>query len=404
MSAGCLHMSIGTGPPETLSLSAEARLVKAAVLYADQITLYSLPASMLSLTSGDLELSTDEKISLLSSVAPYIHSRQAAKKDQANLRKLRSRLRQKHMTWSDRRSLNTLLAGIDQGWEAIKAKMGEIARSAGFESLDPAMSAGILKLHTFGGASDADVAIRFITDCMAISSRSQRMQGDIKALEMRTGEQIQEYVQCVLDAVSDNATFPVFDLTTAELVRAAVDESRISPSGQDQRRSLHSGLATKLLLDLPLFDQAPLLDVIDIRKELERPLVRFRAAVMRYSETIHGASWDEAFAEEAEVVFTKEVRPAILDLEDEIKSNRLLRRILRAGIDRPLALPAGSALGIAISKLDGVSDSLALSLSLAGGAAALIAQAVSDWRAHREESERNALFFYYGARKRISRE
>ena len=47
-----LHISIGTSPTGKIDLRQELRLVKAALLYADRVRLYSLTASMMQMVSG----------------------------------------------------------------------------------------------------------------------------------------------------------------------------------------------------------------------------------------------------------------------------------------------------------------------------------------------------------------
>ena len=79
-----------------------------------------------------------------------------------------------------------------------------------------------------------------------------------------------------------------------------------------------------MLQRLPLFDDATVHEVIDIRRELERPLVRFRSAVMTYAESIKSASWDEDFSVEAELVFRQHIEPAVLEIEDSVRSSSSL--------------------------------------------------------------------------------
>jgi hypothetical protein len=101
-------------------------------------------------------------------------------------------------------------------------------------------------------------------------------------------------------------------------------------------------LAGHLLARLPSFEQASIDEIIDIRTELDNPLTRFRGAVIKFSDQIRSASWDQDFTSDAETVFHKEVKPSVLEIEEAIKSNRYLDSLLRKFVDKPLVLPLHS--------------------------------------------------------------
>jgi hypothetical protein len=96
----------------------------------------------------------------------------------------------------------------------------------------------------------------------------------------------------------------------------------ISESGL--HRSKEVALAAHWLRRLPLFPQASIREVLDIRRELEKPLLRFRGAMIGFSEKIQDAPWDKDFSVEAERVFVQDVTPAILNLEEEVQSNNFM--------------------------------------------------------------------------------
>ncbi len=66
---------------------------------------------------------------------------------------------------------------------------------------------------------------------------------------------------------------------------------------------------------------------LDIRQELERPLTRFRSAMIKFSSEIKSASWDLDFVSDADQVFRREVAPTILDIEEEISSSTIVLAI-----------------------------------------------------------------------------
>ena len=62
-------------------------------------------------------------------------------------------------------------------------------------------------------------------------------------------------------------------------------------------------------------------EILSIRRELEGPLIRFRAAVTRFSDGMRAAGWDPEFVNEAEDVFVREVEPAVQEIEDTVRDS-----------------------------------------------------------------------------------
>ena len=143
---------------------------------------------------------------------------------------------------------------------------------------------------------------------------------------------IKEYIDVMSQAVAQGKSYPLLDDLTGNLIRAAIAEGKLEVPDVAVKRGRNVGLMSDLFGRLPLFDQASVQEVLDIRRGLERPLVRFRSAVSTYSDTISSAQWDSAFPIEAEKVFLTEVQPAVLDIEDAIKTNRYLFELVVAGM------------------------------------------------------------------------
>ncbi len=83
------------------------------------------------------------------------------------------------------------------------------------------------------------------------------------------------------------------------------------------------------------------LEVKDIRRELERPLVRFRGAVAGFSDEMRAPSWDPEFVGDVEAVLVREVEPAVLEIEEMVRENRFLAQ-LAPRMTRPQDWAAGA--------------------------------------------------------------
>jgi hypothetical protein len=82
-------------------------------------------------------------------------------------------------------------------------------------------------------------------------------------------------------------------------------------------------LAVDILSGLPHFGAATLAEIIDIRRELEKPLKRFRKAMLGYSDRIACAPWEEAFNAETDRIFIRKIEPAVLELEEAAEMENL---------------------------------------------------------------------------------
>ena len=208
---------------------------------------------------------------------------------------------------------------------------------------------------------------------------------------------IKEYIDVMSQAVAQGKSYPLLDHLTGDLIRAAIAEGKLEVPDVAVKRERDVGLMSDLFGRLPLFDQASVQEVLDIRRGLERPLVRFRSAVSTYSDTISSAQWDSAFPIEAEKVFLTEVQPAVLDIEDAIKTNRYLFELVSRYASKPEAFTI-PVLALFMAQYASFPEIV----SLAMGATAVMAQAADvfrEWKEKQREIEKNQLFFYYKAER-----
>ena len=175
---------------------------------------------------------------------------------------------------------------------------------------------------------------------------------------------------------------------------------KVSESGV--ARVKHAGLASHLLRRLPLFEAAPVDEILDIRRELERPLVRFRGAAARFDDGMRAAGREaEEFVGDAEEVFVQEVEPAVSEIEEAVRDNRFLARLV-PGMTEPPHWAAGGALGMAAYNLASLPELASLAVGGGIGLAVGARRAYLDWRESQREVEKKELFFYYEAGQRLA--
>ena len=95
--------------------------------------------------------------------------------------------------------------------------------------------------------------------------------------------------------------------TAQEAAEVVVYPRRLPARGRVSPR----GRLLGLLRRLPLFEDAPVDEILSIRRELDGSLIRFRDAVARFSDGMRAAGWDPEFVDDAEDVFVREVEPAV---------------------------------------------------------------------------------------------
>lgn len=357
------HITVGTAPHSGsgLSLESDLRLLKAAVLYADKVRFCSMASSFLITLLQIGEISGEDLLKVFANVSPEIATglelyQQLKRKKRRNRKELIALKKVKH-------TLDTQLT-------ITKEKFENLAIESGIEHLAAAIKTGIVEVQLFEGADSDSLT--------------------------------QQYFDSVSDVVLSGKTYPLFDDLTGDLVSSAIKDGTIKPHKISLNRAKQVGLSSNLLQRLPLFDDAPMNEIIDIRRELAQPLRRFRAAIITFSRDVESAAWDAEFRQEAEQVFREHVEPAVLDLEAACQSNKLLRSLIPSIVDKPIIPAVTSGLGLLLAEASHLPDIVTAGLGLTAGGAAVVYRTVEDWRNKNREIEGNHLYFYYKAGKLLA--
>lgn len=118
---------------------------------------------------------------------------------------------------------------------------------------------------------------------------------------------------------------------------------------------------------------------------------------MKYSEKIRSASWDKDFRFEAEDLFRRDVEPAILDIEDAVKSNSYLATLtVRKLIEKPLILASGT-IAFFVAQQWALPPITTVALGASVGITTALFDACKERQRQQQAVEQNQLFFYYRA-------
>lgn len=370
------HITIGSHPSSELSVKNDMRLIKASLLYADKAKLCSLTSSMLLTVLSYGLLNTKQRTDFVESLLPIMaQNKENSAQILYALEFLKSLERKKRLNKTELLLKMQYSSQMRRTIKGIEDSLSEMLENAGIQNLLNAINSGLLEIQPLNISSEK-------------GEENQQI--------------VEEFFNVLSQAVSDENTYPLFDDQTGDLVRLAVKEGKIQVSDSGIARGKHSALAANLLERLPLFEEAEIDEILDIRRELDRPLKRFRSAIIKFSEGIKNASWDEEFSHDAEVVFIREIEPAILDIEDAIRSNNYLVNLARKIIDKPLTLTTGSALGLLMSPLSELPALVTTSLGIGTSAGLIAFDAYKEWKQNNLKTEQNNLFFYYKAKENLS--
>lgn len=407
------HISVTTGLEDAgdpsvlggLSLDHDLRLVKAALLYADDVTLYS-PAASLALSVAHVKhLRVLEQIEVLEYLIPYIVtdlSDRAGLYEALRLYKIAKR--ERHPGVEASRYMQLLDGALN--WDGIVATAEQQARESKVTEITRAIGSKRLHVHDFlrkNSLSKAEAAARLISHAAPDANSAERSQwGD---------DFIDEYTSVLTTSVSGGMTYPLFDAQSGNLLSLGISEGKFVVSDSGLVRGRHSALAADLLDRLPLFEQASVSEILDIRKELAKPLIRFRRAITSFSATVKAAPWDEDFVTEADVIFHRDVDPVVQEIEELVQNNRYLMQLIRK-----IGLPVG-ALTAVMSRIADLPEIIAQATNnpasahiLSSGAlgaglttaGATALKAAWDTYDKGQEIRQQELFFYYRAKKKLS--
>lgn len=374
----CFNFTIAVSPESAISLDREMKYIKSALLYADSIKLISPVARVFfELTDETYKRSEKLALELIDKVLPFIKVvdvnlyNQYINNVSPELKGIIYNKRYKNAPMvyklQMRDVLNKFTRDIDQ------------------------------KFHDMLGQD--------VCDDISLLVRSNRVSLDtFESSFDDIDNYVMEYFEKLKNSISNS--YPLFDEQSNNLMGTAIREGIINISDVDKFKVGYAGFTDRLLLKLPSFEFAEVDEILDIRKELEIPLLKFRSKTIEYTESIQTLPWDKDFEEECYILYCREIVPSILEIEEMIEDNNILKNLGVKVITNQSMLDGLSRLVIGIAAVGAIktfSDAIASNNALltAGGAYAIskIASAYNDYKIKYKEIERKDLYFYYKAGK-----
>jgi hypothetical protein len=341
-----------------IDLSHETEMIKAALLYADRVTLASPKALLL---FGFAAVFSADRTTRLRAIRDMVSvTPEGARAFQQLEDATRtSRGARRHAIREELES-QLLRAG-----EEMALAHEETLAQAGAQELVPAIQAGLLEIHPLG--SDE------ITD------------------ENYWDRLLEELVAVMTESVRPTATtYPLFENSAGGLLRSIIAEAETGSNVFDRANQV--GVARNLIGGLDAFPNASMDVVLDVRERIKDSLVRFRSAVAE------AAAVDPGFDRAVEDIRLRVVAPALLELEEDLRSLDARTTLLRGWA----AGGSGAVLAFIAAAAAGASDYAQLG---AAGIAASVPVVNELLRRHDAEQalRRNGFFFLYEADRELAR-
>lgn len=357
MAAPGLHITIATTPRSEQSVAAEVALTKAALLYADDVTVCSANVAML------------DAIGTILKEPPAVRGRQIAQVasvlvDDPKIRGLMEwmlaqprKVRRMHPMFAE---FDRVMAGSAAEAEEI---IREMRRDASMDELQVGIDAGVVTVDTLGLDP-----ITLLQDSILLASGRQGS---------RLGNR--ETVETLFDRISSIAavgagTYPLFDEGAGDLLETMIREGLVR--GATVRPAGQAGLAAHFVAYLPAFPDARTREILDVRRGLEKPLIRFRGAMAGMASTLESAAWEPGFRQEADDLYRAEVAPALLDLEENAREQGAFELTLHGAGSKATWGTGGVVLGLGLTAAGIIPDVAAVAMSVGAPTATLVAGAV----------------------------
>jgi hypothetical protein len=358
-----MNIAVAVGPGGGIQVAKEIELVKAALLYADHVTLCSPKLELFASVAALAQLDTQQQIDFIVEMMPIIDPLNPSTIKVVEFMK---RLRAKHRTPADILAFNQFKAALPSMWRLVKPEIDQILRQAGTAELQVAIEKGLV---------DLDIL---------------ELQGTA------TDDIVRGFTQRVGDYLQNAHAYPMFDDEAGNLARAGLDEGVFKAAATAMARATNVGIGTGMIARLPAFPDARMENVLEAREELEQYVGKFRRAVSKMRERIHSTALDPGFAEEVDAIFVSEVRAAMEEIQDHLRSSNFLRRVLRLSTDSI----GPAALGLAAFQMPQLPALVKIGLT----ATAELAQAATSWQASstgRNAARGHELYFLYRTQLRL---
>lgn len=212
-------------------------------------------------------------------------------------------------------------------------------------------------------------------------------------VEVEPGRQEELYIASLLTDAVDYEYYTLFDEGLFEVVDEKVREIT---SLQNANKYRHAGFVHQVIPAMPNFEKAELDEIIDIKRELAKPLERFRRKVYTFSNEIAALPWEKSFAEECRYIYQVTMKESLDEIEELSKASSIVKNIAANFSQMNVLELAG---GITASVLAGEYWAVMASLLTA----AKVSKEALDYYERAKQAKKNHMYFYYEASRKFEK-
>lgn len=328
------RMVIASSPPDEVSIGPELDLIKAALLYGDEVTLLSPVTTMFLGVEQWGRFSMVEQLGLIRKVAPYMKEHNFAVVDEG-ADKIEAILREggRH----NRLLRAQLMTKFKPTQESTARELEALSQRAGLNQLAGARAKGLLKIESV----DPGTTVDLIASCVISAQLTQEGKPND---QVHADQMVNSFIGKLSEHLSSGREYLIFDEKIASLTRAAIGVGLFKPAKGPAGRCAQAMTASGLMARLPTFPDATVDEILDIRSELSPALTQFRGAMVTLSKEFEQPAWDKGFEDEVQDAWVESVHPAVEAIDESVRSNKSL---LTVASDATGAMK-GSAPGLAI--------------------------------------------------------
>lgn len=383
--AARLRMAVATapqtGPDGQPTMHNDVQLVKSALLYADEVELIGMSASLVHATGmapSAKQPTLIELVELTEIVSDEVTLTPELRRTITAMERTESRgqalpiaLREQLIEIREFRQ--------EAGRRLVEACAGFVG-DIGMAELQPALDAGVVTV--------TDLGLTRADTIRAVTGKSLGGNADI-----------QRWVDQIQSRLRDARTHLLLDDETASLIDAMVHEGELELSATARLLLGKAALGAGLVARLPTFPEAKVDELLQLREDLGEPLRRYRAAVVRISKTmpdIPARELDAAVQSEWEGV----VAPELDAIKNGLADHGLIRELSKqARIETATYLAMGSGLFVGVDQLTDMSGALAGLVGAIPAVGGTLAKASLAHSAGRREVQRSEFYYLYSANK-----
>lgn len=379
-------------------LKRAAQLVKPALLYADRVTVYS-PAASLMKAFTDLERIKDpqkqiiQMLQIVQNVPQLASELNAPPETLAMLDaflgldpRMVRRLSAVHGAGDQMDQIYEKLAEFGSVWtKELPEAIDNAKTTMGARELSLAVEAGAVGVADLSGTPASDLiadSLRAATGAPTDSSVDSLVLG---------------FVARMVEILGEHRTFPLFDAQSSGLIRSLERTAGFTPSPQALRRGAEVTSAASFMGYLPYFPDLPMDEVLDLRRTLKSPLIRFRSAMTALSREFESRPIDESFDAQVDEAWRRQVAPALLEIREALSEHGLLREAasIALGDPRRLLAEAGGVLAAAHGEVVSLSGVLAASVAAALPMADVAGRALKESLGSKRAARSSAFYFLH---------